>query len=397
MQIEPTPVAHLPLKLGICGLGLAGAFMVRAAAAHPRIRLSAAADPMEAPRKAFAQAFGAKVYSSFDELCVDTELEAIYIATPHHMHAAQAIEALDHGKHVLVEKPLALSLEECDAIVAAQKRSGKTLIVGHTHAFDPNIKAMRKIIQSGDLGPLGMILTFNYTDFLLRPHREDEFLDERRGGIILNQMSHQVEMVRMLGGEVRSVRAHLGALDTVRKANGHGAAVLGFENGAAATLTYSSYDFFDSDSLHNWIGEGGNIKDHNGQGRTRASFLARPADSEAHQQLAFGGRSLPVDQPYLPHFGIIIATCEKGDLRLSPNGLWLHGRDGTSEIPVPRGVSRAGHGDALDALYESVRHGVPCPNDAKWGRNTLRVLLAILQSSEEDREIILFPKSEQSH
>ncbi|HEY7297077.1 MAG TPA: Gfo/Idh/MocA family oxidoreductase, partial [Xanthobacteraceae bacterium] len=156
--------------MGIAGLGLAGAFMIRAAAVHPHIQLCAGMDPLPRPRQAFARQFGAKVYADFQDLCRDTSVEAIYIASPHQFHARQAIEAMQHGKHVLVEKPLALTLEECDAVVAAAERTRMQLIVGHSHAFDPNVREMRRIIQSGELGRLGMILSFNYNDFLLRPH-----------------------------------------------------------------------------------------------------------------------------------------------------------------------------------------------------------------------------------
>ena len=183
MSIDTTAsAAQPPLRLGIAGLGLAGAFMIRAATMHPRIALCAAMDPLPRPREAFARQFDAKVYSDFRNLCRDPSVEAIYISSPHRFHASQAVEAMEQGKHVLVEKPLALTLDECDEVVAAADRTGLHLIVGHTHAFDPNIREMHRIIQSGELGRLGMILAFNYNDFLLRPHRSDEFDSEKGGG-----------------------------------------------------------------------------------------------------------------------------------------------------------------------------------------------------------------------
>src|SRR5262245_33591875 len=109
--------AQPPLRLGIAGLGLAGAFMIRAAAVHPNIELRAGMDPLARPRQAFAQQFGASVYSDFQDLCRDESVEAIYIASPHRFHALQAVAAMEHRKHVLVEKPLALTLEECDAVI----------------------------------------------------------------------------------------------------------------------------------------------------------------------------------------------------------------------------------------------------------------------------------------
>jgi phthalate 4,5-cis-dihydrodiol dehydrogenase len=381
--------AQPPIRLGIAGLGLAGSFMIRAAVAHPGIALCAAMDPLSRPREAFARQFDAPVYSDFHDLCRDPSVEAIYISSPHRFHAKQAVEAMQQGKHVLVEKPLALTLEECDEVVAAADRTGLHLIVGHTHAFDPNIREMHRIIASGELGRLGMILTFNYNDFLLRPHRGDEFDSERGGGIAFNQVAHQIEIVRLLGGRIRSVRASVGALERSRPATGHCVAFLEFENDAAASVVFSAYDFFDSDELHHWIAEGGTTKEPHRQGKTREAFLARASDLEAHQALGFGARMLPTEQPHLPHFGFIVATCERGDMRLSPNGILIHGTDGTREVAVPRGPGRPGQGDALDALWEALREGRRCVHDARWGRGTVEIILAILQSSKSHREVRL--------
>jgi phthalate 4,5-cis-dihydrodiol dehydrogenase len=392
MSIDITAcAAQPPLRLGIAGLGLAGAFIIRAATVDPRIALCAAMDPLPRPREAFARQFDAKVYSDFHDLCRDPSVEAIYISSPHRFHATQAVEAMEQGKAVLVEKPLALTLEECDEVVAAADRTGRHLVVGHTHAFDPNIREMHRIIQSGELGRLGMILTFNYNDFLLRPHRFDEFDSEKGGGITFNQVAHQIEMVRLLGGPVRSVRASVGALDGNRAAAGHCAAFLDFENDAAASIVFSAYDFFDSDELHHWIAEGGAKKEPDRHGKTREAFLARAGDVEAHQALGFGARVLPTEQPYLPHFGLIVATCERGDLRLSPSGVLVHGIHETREVAVSRGPGRPGQGDALDALWGAVREGRRCVHDARWGRTTVEIILAILRSSKSHREVRLSP------
>lgn len=381
--------AQSALRLGIAGLGLAGSFMIRAAAVHPHIRLCAGMDPLPRPREAFAHQFGANVYSEFGKLCRDPLVEAIYIASPHRFHAIQAVAALEHGKHVLLEKPMALTIEECDAIVAAADRTGRQLIVGHTHAFDPNVREMARIIQSGELGRLGMILAFNYNDFLLRPHRDDEFDPARGGGIAFNQLAHQIEIVRLLGGRVRSVRASVGALDSARNAPGHCVAFLDFESGAVASVTFSAYDFFDSDEWHHWIAEGGAGKPSNRHGGARRAFQTRTSDLAAHQDLGYGGRVLPNEQPYLPHFGLIVVTCEKGDMRLSPTGIIIHGLSGTREVAVPRGIGRPGQGDALDMLWRAVRERQPSIHDARWGRDTIAVILAVLQSSKMRSEVVL--------
>lgn len=363
--------------------------MIQAAVQNPRIALVAAADPLPRPREAFAQQFGARVYADFGDLCKDSSVEAIYIASPHRFHAQQAIQAMEHGKHVLCEKPLALSLAECDAVVAATERTGMQMVVGHTHAFDPNIAAIRRIVRSGELGRLGMILTFNYNNFLMRPHRADEFDSAVGGGVVFNQVAHQIEIVRAIAGNIVSVRANIGALDRVRSADGHCMTFLQLENGAAATLVFSGYDFFDSDEWHHWVGELGSDKDPHRHGMTRRTLLATTNERDAHQHLGFGSRALSADRVHLPHFGILVVTCELGDLRLSPDGLTLHGVDGTRNITVDRGSSVPGYNDALDALWNGVRAGQPILHDAQWGRRTIEVILAVLRSAKESREIAL--------
>jgi len=399
-MIDPTPSAPPPLPvsaavkpiaLGIAGLGMAGAFMIRAAVAHPGVCLVAGADPLPRPREAFARDFGARTYADFEDLCRDTDVEAVYIGSPHPLHPDQAITALRHGKHVVVEKPLALTLTDCDRVIDEAARSGLHCIVGHTHGFDVNVQAMRRLIYSGEFGPLGMILAVNYSDFLLRPRRPEELDTAKGGGIIFNQVTHQIEIVRTLGGGVvRSVRAHAGGLEPSRPTEGHCTALLEFEGGAAATIVLSAYDFFDSDEFHFWIAEGGTEKPRTGHGNSRRLLGdGHTVEAERQRDVAYGGRVLPTEQPYLPHFGFVIATCARADLRLSPDGILVYGVDGVRNETVTRGTGRPGQGDTLDALWQALREGRRDFHDPRWGKATLEVGLAILQSARERREIRL--------
>src|SRR5579883_1958111 len=254
---------------------MAGAVMVRAAARHPGVVLTAAADPQPVPREAFARDFNARTYADARALCEDSAVEAVYIATPHQFHAEHALAAAEHGKHVILEKPMALTLADCDRIIAAVDRAKVHLIVGHTHAFDPAVREMRRLIASGELGALGMIASWNYTNYLYRPRRPEELDTARGGGILFNQLPHQIDVVRLLGGGlVRSVRAHAGGLDPARPTEGHAVAFLAFQDGAAASLVYGGYDFFDSDELHAWISERGSAKQP-AYGAARRALAAR--------------------------------------------------------------------------------------------------------------------------
>jgi phthalate 4,5-cis-dihydrodiol dehydrogenase len=377
-----------PIGLGIAGLGMAGAVMVRAAARHPGFRIAAAAEPEVGPRQAFAQDFRANIHSDLRGLCDDPAVEAVYIATPHQFHAAHAGLAAAAGKHIILEKPMALTLADCDAIIAAVERAHVHLVVGHTHGFDPAIRAMRAIIASGELGPLGMIASWNYTNYLYRPRRPEELDTAQGGGILFNQVPHQIDIVRLLGGGlVKSVRAHAGGLDPARPTEGHAVAFLAFEDGAAASLVYSGYDFFDSDELHGWVSERGSPKQP-AHGAARRALAARTRRETELRTANYAYRAADDGEPlHQPHFGLTIATCARGELRGSADGVLLYGEDGRHEIALPQGPRFAGRGSVLDDLATAIRTGRRPLHDGRWGKATLEVALAIHASAREAREV----------
>jgi phthalate 4,5-cis-dihydrodiol dehydrogenase len=378
-----------PVGLGVVGLGMAGAVMVHAAAAHSGYVLKAAADPHAGPREAFARDHNARAYSGAEELMADPEVQAVYIATPHQFHAPHAVLAAEHGKHIILEKPMALTLAECDAIIAAVERHKVHLVVGHTHAFDPNVRLMRDVIARGELGKLGLINSFNYTNFLYRPRRPEELDTSKGGGILFNQVPHQIDTARLLaGGIVRSVRAQASVLDPSRPTEGSCAALLQFDNGATASLVYSGYDHFDSDEWHFGIGERGAPKSivH---GAARRALANAEDETKARTENFAYGNAVSVLPPHQPHFGITIVTCADGDMRTSADGVTIYGRDGVRDIAIPRGGSMPGRREVLDDLAAAIRTGRKPVHDGHWGKATVEVALAILQSSREGREVML--------
>jgi phthalate 4,5-cis-dihydrodiol dehydrogenase len=379
-----------PIGLGIAGLGMAGAVMVRAVACHPGFRLAAAAEPKDAPRSALARDFEANIHSDIRGLCEDPTIDAVYIATPHQFHVEHASLAAAAGKHIILEKPMALTLADCDAIMAAVEKAGVRLVIGHTHAFDPAIRAMRAMIASGELGRLGMIASWNYTNYLYRPRRPEELDTARGGGILFNQLPHQIDIVRLLGGGlVKSVRAHAGALDPARPTEGHAVAFLMFQGGVAASLVYGGYDFFDSDELHGWISERGSAKSP-AHGAARRALAARTREeAELRSTLFAYGAADGGEPPHQPHFGLTIATCARGELRASADGVVVYGEDGRREIALPDGPRFSGRGSVLDDLAAAIRSGRKPVHDGRWGKATLEVALAIQASAREGREITL--------
>src|SRR5882762_3646152 len=156
---------------------------------------------------------------------------------------------------------MALTLDDCAAMLAAARRANVHLIVGHSHSFDAPVLRTRELIVSGAYGAVRMISALNYTDFLTRPRRAEELDTRQGGGAVFNQAAHQVDIVRLLGGgRVKTVRAATGAWDAARPTEGAYSALLTFENGAFASLTYGGYGHFDSDEFSGWIGEMGQAK-----------------------------------------------------------------------------------------------------------------------------------------
>ncbi len=380
-----------PIGLGVAGLGMAGAVMVRAAAGHPGVRLCAAADPHDAPRAAFARDFNARAYADIRQLCEDAAVDVVYIATPHQFHADHAALAAAAGKHIILEKPMALTLADCDAIIAAAERAKVYLIVGHTHAFDPAVRAVRDIVAKGELGALGMIAAWNYTNFLYRPRRPEELDTARGGGILFNQVPHQIDTVRLIGGgRLRSVRAQVNALDPARPTEGGIVAFLQFEDGVAASLVYGGYDYFDSDELHFWVNERGAEKPSDQHGAARRSLAVRQAE-EARlrvERFAYGAEAA-ASPAHQPHFGLMIVTCARGDVRASADGLFIYDANGKREIALPPSAAMSGRSEVLDDMIAAIRTGRPPLQDGRWGKANVEATLALQQSARERREIVL--------
>ncbi len=374
------------LRIGVAGLGRA--FAVSAPAFRdPRIEVVAGADPRAQARARFETDFQAKAYPTVEDLCADAAVEVVYVATPHQFHAAHTRLACSRGKHVLVEKPMALTLEDCQAMIDAARANGVQLIVGHSHSFDLPILRTRELIQTGNYGAPRMITALDYTDFLYRPRRPEELSTASGGGAVFNQAAHQVDIVRLLaGGKVRSVRAFTGSWDRARPTEGAYACMLGFDNGVFATLSYSGYAHFDSDEFMGWIGEMGQKKDPSAYGMARRALRGDELALKAARN--YGGPEFKQTDPAAhQHFGLFVVSCEKADLRPMPTGVMIYG-DGEQRLEAlaPPKVPRA---EVIDELYGAVVEGRAPIHGGESAMATLRVCLAMLESSRQGKEILL--------
>jgi len=384
-----------PIKLGVAGLGRAFTLMLPTFLADPRVELVAACDPRQEARAQFAADFGGAVYKDIDSLACDPAVEAIYVASPHQFHAAHTQAAARNGKHVLLEKPMALTLAECDEMIAACQAARVQLIVGHCHSFDAPYLHARDVIRSGACGQVQMIHALNYTDFLYRPRRPEELQTATGGGVVFSQAAHQVDVVRLLAGSrVVRVRAITGAWDPARDTEGAYTALLWFDNGAFASLTYSGYGHFDSDEWCEGVGEMGNAKNpaDYGAARKRLAQVADPAaEARLKNEATYGGPAYRPPARATPalhqHFGSVLVSCQRADLRPVSSGVWIYAdADKRHEaLPAPA-VPRF---EVIDELFGALRHGAAPLHDGEWARATLEVCLALLRSAREQRDIEL--------
>ena len=396
------------LRMGFAGLSMDATKVLTQVAGLPNIKLAAAADAKRtAALDRFSADFDAETYDSIEKLCQSPNVDAVYIATPPELHAQHAMIAAQHRKHVIVEKPMALTLDDAERMNETAEKHGVKLLCGHTHSFDAPVRKTRAIVRSGELGKLCMINTWNYNEFMYRRFTDQDLAATH--GIVLNQVPHQVDIVRLIGGGmVKSVRAVTGVWDSLRTSEGASTCFLQFEDGAAATIVYNGRGYFDTAELFWWIGEGGQPRapDTNLNARANLRKLAG-VDRETkmedlkEREMRYGAKGLAevpshhgweekVQRParaevHQPFFGFTLVSCERGDIRQSPDGLTIYGENAKREVSVARGVR--GRQAEFDELYEAVFNNQPLFHDGRWGEATLEVCLGILESARSGKEL----------
>ena len=385
------------LKVGVAGLGFGCTEFMPTLERLPQIEIVAAADIRQGPLDVFESRYGGRGYLSVEELCADPDVEAVWISTPNQFHAEHAITAAEHGKHILLRKPMGITMEECQRVLDAVERNGvKLLAGGQTQGTNPLTQALRAVIVSGELGELRAINIWAYTGWMLSPRMPQEVDESSGGGVIWRQAPHQLETIRYLGGGmVRSVRATTGRWRPERpNASAYYAAHIEFEDGTPVSLVYNGNGYFDTVALVSW----GEDKSRDRRVKFRKALLAGEADEEAAKdRVRFGspGENSTVggtaNRPWMPsNLGVYIISCDDGDIRMSADGMYIYDNEGMREVVVPQ---PGGAGMNLDSevleLYDAVRNEKPLFHDGRWGMATAEVQWAIIESSKQRREIML--------
>jgi predicted dehydrogenase len=232
------------LRFGIIGCGRIHRNHAQAARALPGVTLVGVSDLDEAKLAASTAEWGVPGYADYKDL-IAAGVDAVGVCLPHHLHAPVCAELAAAGVHVLCEKPLATSLEECDEIIAACERNNVQLGVVYQHRFNENVQQLRALLDDGRLGrPLLGTALFQY---FKSPEDTAYFAGsgwrgtwEREGGGVLNTHAvHAIDLVCWLLGEVTETKGLIDTLTHSTEVEDTGAAVLRFRSGALATIAAS--------------------------------------------------------------------------------------------------------------------------------------------------------------
>lgn len=329
------------VNVGIIGCGIISERHLQAYRRNAelgRIVACCDADPQRARARA-EQAQGAKVYTQWEDLLADPEVEAVDLCLPHYLHHPAVLQSLKAGKHVLCEKPIATTLEQADEMIQWARQSGKVFAVAENYRYAPVVRKAQEMIQQGEIGEL-IVLTACFDAYLAGDYMKTQWRftrDQSGGGQLLDSGIHFIEVMRALGGAVQSV---FSATRRVRPE-------LGEEDLALVILRY------------------------------RGGALGQLLSSH----------SCPAPAPKC--FFTVYGT--RGTLGLigPDGGLTLYKPDGGKEVLIPQFSYQETFDLEIQNFLQAIRGEAPLLFDPVESRESLRVVLAAYEAEEKHQEIFL--------
>ncbi len=233
-----------PLGIGLVGCGRISIRHVQSIAEIPEVRLVAVADIIPARTRRAAQDTGADCYDDYSRMLARRDIDIVDICTPSGLHAEMAVQALQAGKHALVEKPMALTLRDADRMIAAARAANKKLCIVLQNRYNPPMQDLRRVV---DEGRLGRLLLGNAT---VRWYRPQEYYEDgwhgtlaMDGGALMNQCIHHIDALQWLMGDVASVFAFTGTLAHQMEAEDTGVVAVRFASGALGSIEGSTVTY----------------------------------------------------------------------------------------------------------------------------------------------------------
>lgn len=337
----------------IVGCGVISAFHAQSIATIPHARLRAVMDTIPERAERFAAEWGADRYTDLAPLLDRADVDVVCICVPSGLHADIGIRAAAAGKHVVVEKPIDISLEAADRLIAACRRHGVKLTVVSQHRFDPGVRRLHAAVASGRLGRLIL------GDAIIKRYRSRQYYESAAwratreldgGGALMNQGVHYVDLLRWLMGPVARVAARCATALHPIPVEDVALALLTFANGALGVL--------------------------------QASTAIYPGFPERLEITGTNGTVIIED-------GAVVSwefKDEKGEG--GPYGAKLR-RAAPPEAAADPAARAAGHRAQLVDLLEAIEAGRDPEITGEDARQPLEIILAAYESARTDREIVL--------
>lgn len=229
------------VRFGIIGCGRIAPRHAQSFQQVSGAQLIAVADIIPSRAQHLAQEYGAAAHTDYRELLDRSDIDAVSVCVPSGLHAQVAIDAMQAGKHVLVEKPIAITLEDADRMIEVSKSSGRTLGVVLQNRYNHPMQTLRQAIDAGKLGRLYL------GNACVRWYRPQSYYEDgwhgtwaMDGGALMNQSIHHIDALQWLMGPVVSVNAYTATLAHKMEAEDVGVAIVRFASGALATIEGST-------------------------------------------------------------------------------------------------------------------------------------------------------------
>jgi phthalate 4,5-cis-dihydrodiol dehydrogenase len=238
-RIEEKPM----LGIGIIGAGSFGENHAKAIVETAGATLMAASRRNSKELQKFTKRYNIHGYTNYHDLLKNPDVDAVIIASPHQYHARIAMDAATSGKHILLEKPMATCIADCDRIIDSAKAANVTLMIGHTMQFIRSSRVAKEIIDSGELGEIiygtGTVTKTWMTSNRREWHRDDPV----GGGMLMTVGIHYVDLLTWLyNSRVMSVRANILTSFHQQRADDAGMIYMQYESGATGIVISTGYE-----------------------------------------------------------------------------------------------------------------------------------------------------------
>jgi len=337
---------------GIIGTGVIAAMHADAIATLPGARLVAVTDVAAGAAAAFAAARGCAAEPDLGALLARTDIDVVCVCVPSGLHAEIGVHAAKAGKHLVVEKPIDVTLEAAGRLIAAARQAGVALTVMSQHRFDPGVSELKRLIDDGALGRLVLgeastkwYRTQAYYDSA--PWRGTWAMD---GGSLLNQGVHYVDLLRWCMGPVAEVTAVCSTQAHQIEVEDTSLAIVRFTSGAVGTILSST-----------------------------AAFPGFP------QRLEITGTSGTVTV----EDGQIVRRALADDARQEGGGARQDGRARAAAAADPAALDVSGHAAQIADLLAAIDEGREPAVNGRAGRDALQIVCAVYESARSGRTVIL--------